>query len=101
MLNIKGSTKAIQIDVEKLKEAITVLDTQIEEKEGKSEEKKQMDLETIDSSNITEEEFLNKAIEKIGEIKKTKNKTLEKESFIKIFKYTGDFAKLRSKDIKK
>ena len=60
-----------------------------------------MDLETIDSSNITEEEFLNKAIEKIGEIKKTKNKTLEKESFIKIFKYTGDFAKLRSKDIKK
>jgi len=101
VLNIKGSTKAIQIDVEKLKEAITVLDTQIEEKEGKSEEKKQMDLETIDSSNITEEEFLNKAIEKIGEIKKTKNKTLEKESFIKIFKYTGDFAKLRSKDIKK
>ena len=27
VLNIKGSTKAIQIDVEKLKEAITVLDT--------------------------------------------------------------------------
>lgn len=33
-LNIKGSRKAIQIDLNKLREAITVLDTQVEEKEG-------------------------------------------------------------------
>lgn len=31
---------------------------------------------------------------------KTKNKTLTKDSFIKIFKYTGDFAKLKSKEVK-
>jgi hypothetical protein len=43
---------------------------------------------------------LNKAVEKIGQIQKTKNKTLSKESFIKIFKYTGDYAKLKSRDIK-
>ena len=51
--------------------------------------------------NITEDEFLNKAVEKIGTINKTKNKTLAKDSFIKIFKFTGEFAKLRSKDAKK
>jgi hypothetical protein len=50
--------------------------------------------------NITEEEFIAKAIEKIGPVQKTKNKTLSKDSFIKIFKYTGDFAKLKSRDIK-
>jgi len=44
---------------------------------------------------------LNKAVERIGEVKKTKNKTLEKDTFIKIFKFTGEFAKLKSKDIKK
>lgn len=43
---------------------------------------------------------MNKAIEKIGTVQKTKNKTLSKESFIKIFKYTGDYAKLKSKEAK-
>lgn len=43
---------------------------------------------------------MNKAIEKIGQVQKTPRKTLGKDSFIKIFKYTGDFAKLKSKDIK-
>lgn len=42
-----------------------------------------------------------KAIERIGTIVKTPNKTLSKDSFIRIFKYTGDFAKLRSKEVKK
>mmetsp|Transcript_8383 Transcript_8383/g.14006 ORF Transcript_8383/g.14006 Transcript_8383/m.14006 type:complete len:137 (-) Transcript_8383:466-876(-) len=57
-------------------------------------------IEEIDITNVTEEEFVEKAIEKIGEIKKNDNKTLQKDTFIKIFKYTGDFAKLRSKGIK-
>jgi hypothetical protein len=57
-------------------------------------------IEEIDISNITEEEFVNKVVEHIGEIKKNDNKTLHKDTFIKIFKYTGDFAKLRSKGIK-
>jgi hypothetical protein len=50
---------------------------------------------------ISEEEFLEKAIEAIGPVVKTSRKTLEKDSFIKIFKYTGDFAKLKNKEIKK
>jgi hypothetical protein len=57
-------------------------------------------IEDIDIANITEEEFLEKAIESIGEVKKNDNKTLTKDTFIRIFKYTGDFAKLRSKGIK-
>ncbi len=51
-------------------------------------------------ADITEAQVLEKAVELIGPIVKTKNKTLSKDSFIKIFKYTGDFAKLKSKDLK-
>ena len=58
-------------------------------------------MESINLENITEEEFLTQAVEKIGTIQKTPSKTLAKDSFIRIFKYTGDFAKLRSKDLKK
>jgi hypothetical protein len=50
---------------------------------------------------ISEEEFLEKAIEAIGPVVKTARKTLDKDSFIRIFKYTGDFAKLKNKEIKK
>ena len=58
-------------------------------------------VEEIDiSSGMTDDEFVDKAVELIGEIKKNDNKTLHKDTFIKIFKYTGDFAKLRSKDLK-
>jgi len=57
-------------------------------------------IEEIDLANMTEEEFLEKAIDHIGEVKKTENKTLSKDTFIRIFKYTGDYAKLRSKGIK-
>ena len=100
-LNVRGSSKAIEVDLAKLREAITVVDTQVEEKEGSLEEKKQAELESIATEGISEEEFVNKAVEKIGEIKKTPQKTLDKDSFIKIFKYTGDFAKLRSRELKK
>ena len=57
-------------------------------------------IEEIDIADISEEAFVEKALEKIGEVKKNDNKTLQKDTFIKIFKYTGDFAKLRSKGIK-
>ena len=57
-------------------------------------------IEDIDITDISEEDFLAQAIEKIGDVKKNENKTLHKDTFIKIFKYTGDFAKLRSKGIK-
>jgi len=52
------------------------------------------------TEGISEEEFLEKAIEAIGPVQKTARKTLEKDSFIKIFKYTGDFAKLKNKSVK-
>jgi len=58
-------------------------------------------VEEIDiSQDMSEEEFVEKAVALIGEVKKNDNKTLHKDTFIKIFKYTGDFAKLRSKDLK-
>lgn len=79
-----------------------MVDTQVEEKEQQYEEKKNS-IENIDTDGITEEQFVEKAIEKIGEIKKDpkNNKVLDKDCFIKIFKYTGDFAKLKSKELKK
>jgi len=99
-INIAGSSKAIEIDLEKLKGAITILDKQVEEKQGGSEEKKEL-FEPIDLENITEAEFLEKAAAQIMPVKKTEGKTLAKDSFIKIFKFTGDFAKIKSKEVKK
>lgn len=98
-LNVQGSNKSIVIDLEKLREAITIQEKHVEERSAKPEEQK-VALPNISFDDITEEQFLEKAVEHIGPIVKTKNKTLSKESFIKIFKYTGDFAKLKSKDLK-
>jgi hypothetical protein len=97
-LNVHGSNKSIEIDLVKLRDAITVHDKKVEEKEVVVSPGPV--IENIDIDNITEEEFLKIAIEKISPIQKTPNKTLSKESFIKIFKYTGDFAKLKAKDLK-
>lgn len=97
--NVQGTKKAIQIDMNKLREAITFLDNSVEERQASAEDH-MTKIEEIDISNMTEEEFLEAAITNIGEVKKNENKTLQKDTFIKIFKYTGDFAKLRSKGIK-
>ena len=98
--NVQGTNKAVQIDLVKLKEAIKFIDGNVDEKQASAEDH-MTKIEDIDFSNTTEEEFVNKVAAAIGEVKKNENKTLTKDSFIKIFKYTGDFAKLRSKDIKK
>jgi hypothetical protein len=98
-LNVHGSGKSIEIDLVKMREAITVLDKKVEEKEINLSDQKPL-VENIDLDNITEEEFVKLAVEKITPIQKTPNKTLSKESFIKIFKYTGDFAKIKSKEMK-
>ena len=96
-LNVQGTTKAVRIDLVKLKEAVTFLDSSVEEKNASAEDY-MTKVQDIDIGNITEEEFVEKAVEFIGEIKKNENnnKVLSKDCFIKIFKYTGDFAKLRS-----
>lgn len=52
------------------------------------------------SIDLPEAEFLTAACEAIGEVKKTARKTLEKETFIKVFKYTGDFAKMKNQKMK-
>lgn len=44
---------------------------------------------------------MEKAAEAIGKLKKTPKKTLEKESFIKVFKYMGDFNKMKTRELKK
>lgn len=97
-LNVHGSGKSIEIDLVKLREAITVHSKKVDEKEVIVE--KSPAVENIDIENITEEEYLHKAVEKIMPVQKTPNKTLSKDSFIKIFKYTGDYAKIKSKDMK-
>lgn len=81
-----------------MREAITVHDKKVEEKEMVVAS--QSLVENIDIDNITEEEFVKIAVEKILPIQKTPNKTLSKETFIKIFKYTGDYAKIKSRDLK-
>ena len=98
--NVQGTNKAVQIDLVKLKDAIKFIDGNVDEKQASAEDH-MTKIEDIDFSNTTEEDFVNKVAAAIGEVKKNENKTLTKDSFIKIFKYTGDFAKLRSKDIKK
>jgi len=57
-------------------------------------------MAAINTDGISEEEFVVQAIAAIGTVKKTPRHTLEKETFIKIFKYTGDFAKLKNKTMK-
>jgi hypothetical protein len=98
-LNIQGTNKAIVIDLAKMKDCITFLDNSVEEKNASAEDY-MTKIEEIDTANITEEEFVEKACKAIGEIKKNDNKTLTKDSFIRIFKYTGDFAKMRSASLK-
>jgi len=97
--NIFGTNKSIVIDKAKLKEAITIQDTPVVERQATADDNK-IDLPSILTDGISEDEFLEKAVEAIGPLKKTVRKTLEKESFIKVFKYTGDFAKLKNKALK-
>ena len=97
--NVQGTNKAVQVDLAKLREAITFLDSSVDEKQATAEDHMTKVVD-IDLTEITEDEFVERAVEEIGEIKKNENKTLQKDSFIKIFKYAGDFAKLRSKGIK-
>lgn len=98
--NIFGTNKSIVIDKAKLREAITIQDTPVVEKMATAEDHKKVDLPTIDV-NLSEEDFLAAAVVAVGELKKTSKKTLEKDSFIRVFKYMGDFAKLKNRDMKK
>jgi hypothetical protein len=97
--NIFGTNKSIVIDKAKLKEAITIQDAPVVERQATADDNK-IDLPQINTDNISEEEFLTQALAAIGPLKKSARKTLEKESFIKVFKYTGDFAKMKNRALK-
>ena len=98
--NIFGTEKSIVIDKAKLREAITIQDKPVVEKMASTEDTKEPELPQI-SLELSEDEFLKKAGEAIGALKKTPRKTLEKESFIKVFKYMGDFNKMKTRELKK
>ena len=49
---------------------------------------------------MSDEEALEKVSSLVGELKKTQQKTLEKDCFFKIFRLTGEFSKTKSKKIK-
>lgn len=97
--NVQGTSKAVCIDLKKLKESITFLDKSVTEKQASAEDQLTK-CETIDPAGLSEEQFLEKAKELIGEVQKNDQKMLKKDSFIKIFKYSGDFSKLRQGDLK-
>lgn len=97
--NLFGSGKSIVIDKAKMKEAITIQDSAVDEKVNTGADK--LDLPTFKAEELGEEGYIKAAVEAIGEVKKTPQKTLEKETFIKVFKYTGDFAKFKNKELKK
>lgn len=100
--NIFGSNKSIVIDKAKMREAITIQDGPVQERQAAPEDNKQQELPAIDTANVqSEEDFLAAACTAIGEITKTPQKTLDKESFIKVFKYTGEFAKFKNTELKK
>jgi len=70
------------------------------EKMASTELEKEPDMPSIDMT-LPEEEFLDKVVEAIGPLEKTDRKTLKKDSFIKVFKYMGDYNKLKTRDLKK
>jgi hypothetical protein len=98
--NLYGSGKSIVIDKAKMKEAITIQDNQVKEKIATAEDHK-IDFEELNIDALGEDEYVKRAVAAIGEVKKTANKTLEKDTFVKVFKYTGEFAKFRGRQMKK
>lgn len=66
-LNVQGTGKAIQIDLNKLKEAVSFVDNTVAEKKALSASA--ANLEDIDE-NLSEKDFIKKAGELIGPIKK-------------------------------
>lgn len=97
--NLFGSNKSVVIDKAKMREAITIQDTPVQERVAQPEDSK-TDLANIEAEGLDEEAFLKAAVEAIGEVKKTPQNTLDQKSFIRVFKYTGDFAKFKNQNMK-
>lgn len=93
-LMVNGTSKTVKIDMDKLKDSITFLDAAVEERQASAEDNLTK-CEDIDSTGLTEEQFMAKAIEAIGPLEKNDNKTFKKDTVIKMFKYCGDFSNFR------
>jgi len=91
---IEGTSREVSVDMTKLKDAITYLDKEVEEKQASAEDS-MTKITHVDYAKMSEEEYVAKAIELIGEVQKNENKTLKKDSLLKIFKYAGDFAQMK------
>jgi hypothetical protein len=94
-LKIQGTNQSVVIDLEKFKDCMTILDETVEEKDACHEDYVTK-IDEISSENVSEEEYLNKVVAAIGEVKENENGRLSKDMFIRIFKYTGDFGKMRA-----
>ncbi len=68
--NLYGSNKSIVINKAKMREAITIQDAPVSERQAQPEDAKSQ-LESIDVAGLDEEGFLKAACEKIGDVKKT------------------------------
>ena len=99
--NVYGSNKSIIIDKALMRAAITIQDIPVNERQASPEDAKTNDLPDIVTEGIDQEAFLKQAVEHIGTVVKTPNNTLDKDTFIKVFKYTGDFAKFKNADLKR
>jgi len=68
-LNVQGTGKAIQIDLTKLKESVKFIDNRVAELKS-APGSIATGLEDIDISNISESDFIKKAVDLIGPVKK-------------------------------
>lgn len=68
--NLYGSNKSIVINKAKMREAITIQDAPVSERQAQPEDAKSQ-LENIDVTGLDEEGFLKAACEMIGDVKKT------------------------------
>ena len=97
--NIIGSNKSMVIDKAKLREAITIQDAPVTE--HAAEEVKREEMVSIDATGLDEAGFLQATVKAIGPVTKTPQNSLDKDSFLKVFKYTGEFAKFKNSEMKK
>ena len=66
--NLYGTNKSVVIDKQKLKEAITIQDKTVVEKQASEEKKPELPIIPV---GVSEEEFVERAVEAIGKLNKT------------------------------
>ena len=72
----------------------------MQERQAQPEDAKS-ELPNIVAADLDDEGFLKATIDAIGTVTKTPKKTLDKDTFIKVFKYTGEFAKFKNAEMKR